>query len=203
MADRLYRSPSDRVIAGVAGGLATWLNIDPSLIRIAWVLLAIFSGGIFALVYFVMMIVVPLPPPGWVPRSRDAGAWGPPPGADPVGGWAPGGGPAPAAGPRAATGTGPDASPGTGPGAGPVPGSDPASSTGWNTPPPSWPAPPSNWSGSQGATNAGIVAGAVLVLLGVWFLIDEYLHIPWELLWPVAIIAVGCLLIVGAVRRGR
>lgn len=203
MADRLYRSPSDRVIAGVAGGLATWLNIDPSLIRIAWVLLAIFSGGIFLLVYFVMMIVVPLPPPGWVPRSRDTGAWGPPPGADPVDGWAPGGGPAPTAGPGAAAGTGPDAAPGAGPGAGPVPGSDPASSTGWNTPPPSWPAPPSNWSGSQAATNAGIVAGAVLVLLGVWFLVDEYLHIPWELLWPVAIIAVGCLLIVGAVRRGR
>jgi phage shock protein C len=198
VADRLYRSPSDRVIAGVAGGLATWLNIDPSLIRIAWVLLAIFSGGIFVLVYFVMMIVVPLPPPGWRPRPRDTGAWAPPPSADPVEGWAPGGGPAPGAGP---SGAGPS---GAGPsGAGPSAGSDPSASSGWNTPPPAWPAPPPGWSTSQFAGNAGIVAGAVLVLLGVWFLIDEFIHIDWSLLWPVAVIGVGCLLIVGAVRRGR
>jgi phage shock protein C len=189
VADRLYRSPSDRVIAGVAGGLATWLNIDPSLIRVAWVLLGIFSGGIFVLVYFVMMIVVPLPPPGWVPRPHDTGAWAPPPGADLVEGWAPGDGPGPAAGPGAAPG--------------PVPGSDPSASSGWNTPPPAWPAPPSSWSGSRAAANAGLVAGAVLVLLGVWLLIDEYIHIPWELVWPVAVIAAGCLLILGAVRRGR
>jgi phage shock protein C len=183
VAERLYRSPSDRVIAGVAGGLATWLNIDPSLIRIAWVLLAIFSGGIFLLVYFVMMIVVPLPPPGWTPRPHDAGAWAPPPGADPVEGWAPGGGPAP--------------------GAGPSVGPDPSASTGWNTPPPAWPAPPPGWSSSQFAGNAGLVAGAVLVLLGLWFLIDEFIHIDWSLLWPVAVIGAGCLLIVGAIRRGR
>ena len=183
MAERLYRSPSDRVIAGVAGGLATWLNIDPSLIRIAWVLLGIFSGGIFVIVYFVMMIVVPLPPPGWIPRPRDTGAWAPPPGADPVEGWAPGGGPPPGAGPAA--------------------GSDPSSSAGWNTPPTAWPAPPSGWSSDRVAGNAGIVVGAVLVLLGIWFLIDEFIHIDWSLLWPVAVIGVGCVLIVGAVRRGR
>ena len=177
MNERLYRSPSDRVIAGVAGGLATWLNIDPSLLRIAWVLLAIFSGGIFVLVYFVMMIVVPLPPPGWIPRPRDTGAWAPPPGADPVQGWAPGGGPGP--------------------------GQDPGASTGWNTPPPAWPAPPAGWSAPQVAGNAGLVAGGVLVLLGAWFLIDDYVHIDWGLLWPVAVIALGGLLIAGAVRRGR
>lgn len=191
MNERLYRSPSDRVIAGVAGGLATWLNIDPSLVRIAWVLLAIFSGGIFVLVYFVMMIVVPLPPPGWIPRPRDTGAWAPPPGADPVQGWAPGGGPGPAAGPPA------------GPGAGPGAGYDPTASTGWNTPPPAWPAPPAGWSAPQVAGNAGLVAGGVLILLGAWFLIDDYVHIDWDLLWPVAVIALGGLLIAGAVRRGR
>lgn len=72
MHDRLYRSPTDRVVSGVAGGLAVWLNLDPSIVRIAWVLLAIVSGGVFALVYIVMMIVVPLPPAGWVPQPRDA-----------------------------------------------------------------------------------------------------------------------------------
>jgi len=83
--DRLYRHPTDRAIAGVAGGLAAWLNLDPSLVRVAWVLLAIFSGGIFVIVYIVMMIVVPLPPPGWIPRPRDGS-----PGPGTVPGWSPG-----------------------------------------------------------------------------------------------------------------
>ena len=177
MNEPLYRSTSNRMIAGVAGGLATWLNIDPSLVRIAWVLLAVFSGGIFALIYFVMMIVVPLPPPGWVPRARDAGAWAPPPGTEPVEGWAPGGGPGP--------------------------GQSPDPSSGWATPPPPWPTPPQGWNTQRAAGNAGLVAGGVLVLLGIWFLIDEYVDIDWSLAWPVAIIAVGGLLIVGAVRRAR
>ncbi len=203
MTERLYRSPSDRVIAGVAGGLATWLNVDPSLVRIAWVLLAIFSGGIFLLVYFVMMIVVPLPPAGWIPRPRDAGAWAPPPGAAPVEGWAPGGGPGPGSGPPTGPGSGPPTSPAAGPGADRPPAPDPAPSAGWNTPPPSWPAPPSGWSSPQVARNGRLVAGAVLVLLGAWFLIDEYVHVDWSLLWPVAVIGAGCLLIAGAVGRGR
>ena len=50
MGDRLYRSSTDRVIAGVAGGLASWLRIDPSIVRVAWVVLAVISGGIFLLV---------------------------------------------------------------------------------------------------------------------------------------------------------
>ena len=202
MAERLYRSPSDRVIAGVAGGLATWLNIDPSLVRIAWVLLAIFSGGIFLLVYFLMMIVVPLPPPGWIPRPRDTGAWAPPPAVDPVKSWAPGGGPGPGPGAPTGPGSGPPTG-SAGPGADRPPAPDPAASAGWNTPPPSWPAPPSGWSSPQVARNGRFVAGGVLVLLGIWFLIDEYIHIDWSVLWPVAVIGAGCLLIAGAVGRGR
>ena len=166
MTDRLYRSPTDRVIAGVAGGLAAWLNIDPSLVRIAWALLAIFSGGLFLLVYFVMMIVVPLPPPGWVPRPRDAGPAGP---AGPA--W--GGAPAP------------------GPTAG-----------GWSAPPPAWPSPPPDWS-ARGVGNAGLIGGAILVLLGTWFLVDDYVRIDWNLLWPVIVIVMGGLLIAGAIRRDR
>jgi phage shock protein C len=185
--DRLYRSQSDRMIAGVAGGLATWLAIDPSLVRVAWVLLAIFTGGAFLLVYFVMMIVVPQAPDGWVPRPRNAGTWTPPPGANPGSGWAPGGGPESA----------------VGPGLGPTPGSDPSGSTGWNTPPPAWPTPPPDWSTSRAAGNAGLVTGGALVLLGAWFLLDDYVHIDPNLVWPVVVIVLGVLLIAGAVRRGR
>jgi phage shock protein C len=197
---RLYRSPNDRVIAGVAGGLAVWLNIDPSLVRIAWVLLAIFSGGIFVLVYFVMMIVVPLPPPGWMPPPMGGpapGGWG---SQDPgVGGWPGQGAPPP-------PGTAPGGAPGTAPGA--VPGWTPPDATqpGWTPPANAWSSPPPGWTGPSrpiGGGNAGIVVGVILVGLGIWFLIDQYISIDWSLLWPAIVIVLGVGLIVAALQRGR
>jgi len=56
--DRLYRSTTDKVIGGVSGGLGDYLNIDPVIIRIAFVLLAVF-GGSGVLVYIIMWIVIP------------------------------------------------------------------------------------------------------------------------------------------------
>ena len=70
MTDRLYRSPDDRMLAGVAGGLAEMLDIDPSVIRIVWAVLIVLTGGLALLVYIVMAIVVPERPPGVeVPRA--------------------------------------------------------------------------------------------------------------------------------------
>ncbi len=185
MTDRLYRSPTDRVIAGVAGGLAVWLNIDPSLVRIAWVLLAIFSGGIFLLVYFVMMIVVPLPPDGWIPRAGGA------PGGTP-GGWGTGWGTP--GGTAGTSGTAPDAPP-----AGPTSGWAPPAGGGWSSAPP----PATGWSRPMGGGNAGIVLGVVLIVLGAWFLVDQYVRIDWNLLWPAVVIVIGVGLIAAALRRGR
>ena len=59
MDDRLYRSPDDRMIAGVAGGVAERLDADPSIIRIVWAVLIFLTGGLALLVYVVMAIVVP------------------------------------------------------------------------------------------------------------------------------------------------
>jgi phage shock protein PspC (stress-responsive transcriptional regulator) len=59
MSTRLFRSRDDRMIAGVAGGLAEMWDADPSLVRIGWALLAIFTGGIALVVYIVMAVVVP------------------------------------------------------------------------------------------------------------------------------------------------
>ena len=59
MAGRLYRSRRDRMLAGVAGGLAETWGADPSLVRIIWALLVILTGGAALLVYIVMAIVVP------------------------------------------------------------------------------------------------------------------------------------------------
>lgn len=57
---RLIRTLDERMIGGVCGGIAKYFNIDPSLVRIGFVLLTIFSGMIFGIVtYIVMMIVVP------------------------------------------------------------------------------------------------------------------------------------------------
>lgn len=56
--NRLYRSTTDKVIGGVSGGLADYLNIDPVIVRIMFVLLAIF-GGSGVLVYIILWIVIP------------------------------------------------------------------------------------------------------------------------------------------------
>jgi phage shock protein PspC (stress-responsive transcriptional regulator) len=55
---RLYRHRSNRIIAGVCGGLGEYLGIDPTFVRIFFVLLA-FGNGIGVLVYFLMWIIVP------------------------------------------------------------------------------------------------------------------------------------------------
>jgi phage shock protein PspC (stress-responsive transcriptional regulator) len=57
---RLIRSVNERMIGGVCGGLAKYFNIDPSFVRIGFVVMTISSGMIFGIVtYIVMMIVVP------------------------------------------------------------------------------------------------------------------------------------------------
>ncbi len=55
---RLYRDERDKLLAGVASGLANYLNVDPAIIRVLFVLLAIF-GGSGILVYIVLWIVLP------------------------------------------------------------------------------------------------------------------------------------------------
>jgi len=58
---RLYRSREDRVIAGVAGGFARYLGVDPVLVRLAIVALAII-GGSGLLAYVIAWIVMPEEP---------------------------------------------------------------------------------------------------------------------------------------------
>lgn len=61
MVKRLYKSRKDKKLCGVCGGLAEYLMCDPTLIRLATVLLALcFGGGLFA--YIVAAIVVPYEP---------------------------------------------------------------------------------------------------------------------------------------------
>ncbi|MBZ0300933.1 MAG: PspC domain-containing protein [Anaerolineae bacterium] len=55
---KLYRSRHDRQIAGVCGGLAEYFNLDPTLIRLIFVLIT-FLGGPGLVLYIIMAIVVP------------------------------------------------------------------------------------------------------------------------------------------------
>lgn len=55
---RLFRSETDKVIAGVAGGLGEYFKIDPTIIRILFILLTIF-GGSGLIIYIVLWLVMP------------------------------------------------------------------------------------------------------------------------------------------------
>lgn len=60
---RLYRSRDDRMISGVCGGVAKYFEIDPTLVRLLFVIFA-FAGGPGLLAYIVLAIVVPEEPVG-------------------------------------------------------------------------------------------------------------------------------------------
>jgi phage shock protein C len=55
---RLGLSNSDKKIAGVCGGIAEYLNIDPTIVRLAWVVFAL-MGGSGVLIYFVCAMIMP------------------------------------------------------------------------------------------------------------------------------------------------
>ena len=55
---KLYRSQSQRMLAGVCGGLAEYFNVDATLIRVLFLVLAVF-GGTGLVIYVVMWLIVP------------------------------------------------------------------------------------------------------------------------------------------------
>jgi len=55
---KLYRSKKQRMICGVCGGIAEYFNIDPTIIRLVWVLFAL-TGGSGLLIYFIAAIIIP------------------------------------------------------------------------------------------------------------------------------------------------
>ena len=60
MEKKLNRTRSGRMIAGVCGGLAAYLNIDPTIVRVLWAVLSLFSAGFPGLIlYIVLAIVIP------------------------------------------------------------------------------------------------------------------------------------------------
>jgi phage shock protein C len=152
---RLYRSRTDTILGGVAAGLATYLNTDPALVRIAWAILVPLTSGAAFIAYIVAWIVVPEEPQATsaMPAAATVDASGEP--------------------------VDPDT---------PV---VPASGRTWTAPEP-----------ARASGNAGVFVGAALVLLGLWFLLREYLpDFDWGLVWPLVIVGIGALILVTATRR--
>ncbi len=61
MEKKLYRSQTNKKIAGVCGGLANYLNIDPTIVRLIWALVVLCAGaGLLA--YIVCALIIPQEP---------------------------------------------------------------------------------------------------------------------------------------------
>ncbi len=63
MYNKIYRSKSDRTISGVCGGLAVYLNMDVTIIRLVWAILT-FATGIFMgiVIYLICVLIIPEEP---------------------------------------------------------------------------------------------------------------------------------------------
>ena len=60
MERKLYRSKSNKMIAGVCAGLGEYLNIDPTIVRLIWALVGLTGAGIVA--YLVAALIIPEKP---------------------------------------------------------------------------------------------------------------------------------------------
>ena len=143
-ARRLYKSPDDRLLFGVAGGHAEFFDIDPVIVRVAWVVLTIVTGGIAALVYLVLAIVTP------TDHSRASG----------------------------------------------VAEEDESASDDADY-------REQGRRSSRGNTARYVVAG-ILIAMGVLFLLGNlgiFQSIRWDIVWPVAVIALGLAILIPSIRR--
>jgi phage shock protein C len=200
---RLYRCSHDRVLAGVAGGVAEYFDVDPSLVRILWVL-SIFAGGLTILLYIAMALVVPLEPdtfpaPGpWQPGSE---GWGAPAASGSASSAAAGEAGAAAevggAGAAGATDAGAGAENVSGQPVGQSVGGA-ATSAGWQ------PAYGYHHRERRPSRFGAQFFGAVLILFGAIALADQFLP-AWadhgRFLWPAFILACGVLLVVTSITR--
>ncbi len=138
MTHRLYRSQVDRMLTGVAGGMAEYLRVDPVIVRMLWVVAVFLSSGVGLLVYVALAIVMPT-----APQLDDA-----------------------------------------------VEAPDDASA---QTADGSQPATPARY---VAATNgAALVVGSALIIIGAAALMSQFGWFDAWRLWPLALIAIGGLLI--------
>lgn len=56
---RLYRSGKERILAGICGGIAEYLNIDPVLVRILWIIIIFIPPGLGIFLYVILWFIIP------------------------------------------------------------------------------------------------------------------------------------------------
>jgi phage shock protein C len=61
MPTRLERSATNKVVAGVCGGIAEYLQVDPTLVRVFFVIASLMTAGLGFLAYIVLVLLMPLP----------------------------------------------------------------------------------------------------------------------------------------------
>jgi phage shock protein C len=176
MENRLLRNEHDKVIAGVSSGLATYMQVDVTIIRLLFVLSTIFLVGTGVLVYLVMWIVVPAnndPAAKYTKfneyfKRQNMGGFNPPPfGSGTNAGY-----------------TGPSDTKA-------APGGD------WNNPV-DFKTLPKNDTGRT-------VGGLFLLVIGLYFLMNEFHIIPYWFrlgkLWPLVFVAIGLSFILKSKRN--
>ena len=79
-AKKLYRSRKNRMICGVCGGMAEYFEMDPTVMRVLWVLAGLITGGTAVLAYIIACFVIPNAPLGGEGKGAMAGGAGAAPG---------------------------------------------------------------------------------------------------------------------------
>ena len=145
------------MIAGVCGGLGKYFSVDPTLVRLVFLLLLILGGSGF-LLYLILWIVVPdeqrlgTPPQDVVQANTQEGA-------------------------QSARESGKSVGQAMGTSGGDV--------------------------AQSAARNGPLIFAAILIFLGIWFLLQNLLHIDVGQLWPVILIVIGLALVIPALRKPR
>ena len=171
----VLRRGSDRIVGGVASGLAHYFGVDALLVRIVFVILTLAPPGIGVILYLVLWFL--MEPPAGAPQSasRKIGdrfrTMGNEIREDFRTGFSRSEGP-----------------PSTGTTAPSTPPSDAGSSRqrGW-------------WSPSYGGQPRGFWAGVILIVLGAYFLLSNVGVLNgfrWDIFWPAVLIAIGLLILV-------
>jgi phage shock protein C len=60
--NRIYRSHDERMLAGVAGGLAEYFDVDPTLVRLTWAIGTLATGPVAVLLYLICTLIIPREP---------------------------------------------------------------------------------------------------------------------------------------------
>lgn len=59
MDKRLYKSRTDRKLCGVCAGIAEYFNLDPTIVRLIWVLISCFTAGTGIIAYIIAAVIMP------------------------------------------------------------------------------------------------------------------------------------------------